>query len=139
MYDITLEISTILKTKLYFLSSLLRAGSFSRLLIHACKWFSTSVSVTSLISNKPVQNLTAFSLMKNVILKRNSTVGGGRKVQEGAQSFLQENSKAISKRKTLSLMPLQGPLNRGLGVSSPRIRGCWVVCLEGDPRQEERG
>ena len=84
MHDITLEISTIiLNTKLYFFSSLLRAGSFSSLLIHACKWFSTSVSVTSLPSNKPMQNLTAFSLMKNIILKRSSPVGGGRKVQEG--------------------------------------------------------
>ena len=89
MHDITLEISPIiLKTKLYFLSSLLRAGGFSRLLIHACKWFSTSVSVTSLISNKPVQNLTAFSLVKNVILKRNSTGGGGRKVQEGGDTHI---------------------------------------------------
>ena len=58
------------------------------------------------------------------------------------QSFLQ-NSKASSKRKTLSLTPTQRPLNRGLGaaeaISSLWIRECWVVCLEGDPRQEERG
>lgn len=58
------------------------------------------------------------------------------------QNFLQ-NSKAISKRKTLSLTPPQRPPNRGLGaseaISSLWIRGCWVVCLEGDPRQEERG
>lgn len=57
-------------------------------------------------------------------------------------SFLQ-NSKAISKRKTLSLTSPRGPLNRGLGasegLSSLWIRGCWVVCLEGDPRQMEKG
>ena len=58
------------------------------------------------------------------------------------QSFLQ-NSKAISKRKTLSLTPTQRPLNGGLGaaeaISSLWIRECWVVCLEDDLRQEERG